>query len=119
MSPNADIAFTVPAAVTSVVTTPDPTRDETLSADQLQAKYDPAAKDGAWGEHPMYRIAEWRDDVAGKKTLLGYWSWVVAQFELRDAGAKTKGEKKAEKRADAEEKEVEQLEAEDPGNQGS
>jgi hypothetical protein len=119
MSPNADIAFTVPAAVTSVTTTPDPTRDETLSADQLQEKYDPAAKDGAWGEHPMYRIEEWRDDVAGKKTLLGYWPWVVAQFQEKDDGARSKAEKHAEKRAAAEEKEVEQLEAEDPGNQGS
>jgi hypothetical protein len=115
----ADPAFTVPAAVTSVPTNPDPTRDETLGADQLQAKYDPAAKAGAWGEHPMYRLEEWRNDVASKKTVLGYWPWVVAQFELKGDAAKSKAEKKAEKRADIEEKEVAQLEAEDPGNQGS
>jgi hypothetical protein len=119
MSTNADPAFTVPDAVTSVRTTPDPTRDETLSADQLQAKYDPAAKDGAWAEHPMYRMEEWREQVDGKKTILGYWAWVVAQFELKEDGSMSKAEKKAEKRAEAEEKEVEQLEAEDPGNQGS
>ena len=119
MSSNADIALTLPAAVTSVPTHPDPTLDETLSAEQLQAKYDPQAKDGDWGEHPIYRIKTWRDEVVGKKTLLGYWPWVVAQFELKDSGPRSKVEKKAEKRADAEEKEVQQLEAEDPGNQGA
>jgi hypothetical protein len=118
MSPNTE-AFSLPAAVTTIPTHPDPTLDETLSAEQLQAKYDPHARDGEWGEHPIYRIKEWRADVAGKKTLLGYWRWVVAQFELKGDGVESKAEKRTEKRAEAEEKEVQQLEAEDPGNQGA
>ena len=69
------------------------------------------------------RCTGWRNGGATRcgpeDRILGYWPWVVAQFELKDDGAKSKGEKKAEKLADAEEKEVEQLEAEDPGNQGS
>ena len=119
MSSNADIALTLPAAVTSVPTHPDPTLDETLSAEQLQEKYDPQARDGAWAEHPIYVMKQWRDEVAGKKTLLGYWPWVVAEFELKGDGVESKAEKRADKRADAEEKEVQQLEAEDPGNQGA
>ena len=118
MTPHTE-AFSLPAAVTSIPTHPDPTLDETLSAEQLEEKYDPQAKDGEWGEHPIYRIKEWRGDVESKKTLLGYWPWVVAQFELKCEGAEGKAEKRAEKRADAEEKEVQQLEAEDPGNQGA
>jgi len=40
------------------------------------------------------------------------------QFELKGEGAEGKAEKRAEKRADAEEKEVQQLEAEDRGIRG-
>ena len=63
MSPNTE-AFSLPAAVTSIPTHPDPTLDETLSAEQLQEKYDPAARNGAWAEHPVYRMKQWQDEVA-------------------------------------------------------
>ena len=88
--------------------------DQALDAQQLQEKYDVLAADGEWGEHPVFRMPTWRAEVACQKTLLGYWAWVVAQFERADDG-----ESEPEVRADAEKEEVTELEAADPGNQGS
>jgi hypothetical protein len=88
--------------------------DQALDAEQLQEKYDVLAADGEWGEHPVFRMPPWRAEVACQKTLLGYWAWVVAQFERADDG-----ESEPEVRADAEKEEVTELEAADPGNQGS
>ena len=47
--------------------------DEYLSADQLDAKYNP---DGD-GEHPVHTRWDWRQAVAQEATISGYWAWVV------------------------------------------
>jgi hypothetical protein len=93
---------------------PDPTIDLTLDAGQLQAEYDALAQDGQWGEHPKHPMAEWRTEVQCKKTIVGYWDWVVAMLRLAD----DKNDKDSIL-ADAEEEEIEELQADDPGNQGS
>jgi len=53
------------------------TGDFGLTADQLDAKYNPAGN----GEHPDYPREAWREEVAADATLLGYWLWVVHQIE--------------------------------------
>ena len=59
-------------------------------------------------------MEKWRTQVDYRRTRIGYWEWVVTK--LRPAEPES-GE--APVLADAEKKEVEELEAEDPGNQGS
>jgi hypothetical protein len=56
----------------------------------------------------------WRAEVQGKKTIVGYWNWVVIQLKLAD----DKNDDDSPL-ADAEEEEIEELQADDPGNQGS
>jgi hypothetical protein len=93
---------------------PDTTIDLALDAEQLSAKYDALAADGQWGEHPMHPMEAWRAEVQGKKTIVGYWNWVVIQLKLAD----DKNDDDSPL-ADAEEEEIEELQADDPGNQGS
>ncbi len=52
------------------------TNELSLTAEELDAKYNPEGG----GEHPDYRRADWRAEVASDNTLLGYWHWVEAQI---------------------------------------
>lgn len=52
--------------------------DAALSAEELADKY--AGEDGSWGQHPIFRRQEWREEVANDDTLLGYWAWVHHQL---------------------------------------
>ena len=45
------------------------------------------AHGGTWGEHGVYPVASWAQDVAKGDTRLGYWDWVVAQHEVDVAEA--------------------------------
>src|ERR1700751_2754399 len=94
--------------------TRDPTNDQELNAEQLRVKYDSLAQDSEWGEHPNHRMAEWQAEVHCKNTRIGYWEWVVTKIKLAD----DKNNEDAA-RADAEKEEFEELQAADPGNQGS
>ena len=53
--------------------------DALLSAEELAQKY--AGEDGSWGQHPIHRRSDWREEVANDDTLQGYWSWVVSKLE--------------------------------------
>lgn len=53
--------------------------DYGLSADQLDAKYNP---DGD-GEHPLYTRKLWQDAVHCGLTIVGYWDWVEYKLELQ------------------------------------
>lgn len=53
--------------------------DAALSAEELADKY--AGEDGSWGEHPIHRRSDWREEVTNDNTLHGYWSWVVSKLE--------------------------------------
>lgn len=50
--------------------------DATLSADQLDAKYN---QDGD-GEHPTVTRAHWSNAISSQETASGYWDWV--QYKL-------------------------------------
>ena len=52
--------------------------DAALSAEELADKY--AGEDGSWGQHPIFRRQEWREEVANDDTLQGYWAWVVSKL---------------------------------------
>ena len=52
--------------------------DASLDAEELADKY--AGEDGSWGEHPIFRRQEWREEVANDDTLQGYWAWVVSKL---------------------------------------
>ena len=52
--------------------------DASLSAEELADKY--AGEDGSWGQHPIFRRQEWREEVANDDTLQGYWAWVVSKL---------------------------------------
>lgn len=54
--------------------------DHSLSAEQLEQKFNACGE----GEHPMFTVRMWREAVAQKDTLSGYWEWVSQ--ESRDAG---------------------------------
>ena len=53
--------------------------DASLDAEELADKY--AGEDGSWGQHPIFRRQEWREEVANDDTLQGYWAWVVSKLE--------------------------------------
>jgi hypothetical protein len=90
----------------------DPTNDRALDAEQLRARYDTLAKNGAWGEHPNHPMKEWQTEVHRKHTRDGYWDWVVLKLAADKDEAKSA-------LADAEEEEIMELQAADPGNQGA
>ena len=52
--------------------------DATLNSEELADKY--AGEDGSWGQHPIFRRQEWREEVANDDTLQGYWAWVVSKL---------------------------------------
>ena len=52
--------------------------DAALSAEELADKY--AGEEGSWGQHPIFRRQEWREEVANDDTLQGYWAWVVSKL---------------------------------------
>ncbi|WP_169833165.1 hypothetical protein [Sphingomonas panacis] len=33
---------------------------------------------GPWGEHPDYRLSDWKTEVQNDDTRLGYWAWVAS-----------------------------------------
>jgi hypothetical protein len=92
----------------------DPTNDLAFDAEQLRAKYDGLAEDSEWGEHPNHSMEEWQTEVHCKITRVGYWDWVETKLKLAD-------DKNNEDPvlADAEEEEIAELQADDPGNQGA
>ncbi len=92
----------------------DPTNDLAFDAEQLRVKYDGLAEDGEWGEHPNHPMEEWLAEVHGKKTRVGYWDWVVTKLRLADDR-----NNEDPVLADAEEEEIAELQADDPGNQGA
>jgi hypothetical protein len=92
----------------------DPTNDQNLDAEQLRAKYDDLAQDGEWGQHPDHPMEQWRTEVQCKTTRLGYWDWVVTKLKRADGK-----DHKDPVLADAEEEEIAELQADDPGNQGA
>ena len=92
----------------------DPTSDQALDAEQLRAKYDGLAEGSKWGEHPNHPMKEWRAEVHCQNTRVGYWDWVVTQLKL----AADKNEARTVL-AEAEEEEIMELQAADPGNQGA
>lgn len=53
-----------------------PAEDFSLSAEQLDEKYNP---DGD-GEHPVHTRRDWRCAVVAEDTITGYWDWVVHQL---------------------------------------
>lgn len=60
--------------------------DQHLSAAQLGNKYNPNG-DGEHRATPLRR-AEWRQQVAGEKTVIGYWDWVEYQIEQYHSDAR-------------------------------
>ena len=92
----------------------DPTDELAFDAEQLRAKYDGLAEDSEWGEHPNHPMEEWRAEVHCKNTRVGYWDWVVTRLKLADD---INDEDPVS--ADAEEEEIAELQADDPGNQGA
>ncbi len=92
----------------------NPTNDQELDAEQLRAKYDGLADDSEWGEHPSHPMEEWQTEVRSRNTRVGYWDWVVTKLKLAD-------DKNKEDLVltDAEEEEIAELQAHDPGNQGA
>lgn len=50
--------------------------DHTLTADQLDDKYNPEGD----GEHPKFTRESWRRAVAGRDTICGYWEWVACKL---------------------------------------
>lgn len=47
-----------------------------FDAYDLQHKYSPQGH----GEHCIFPIADWQDEVSSFSTLLGYWVWVEQQI---------------------------------------
>jgi hypothetical protein len=92
----------------------NPTNDMTFDAEHLRAKYDGLAEDSKWGEHPDHRMDVWEADVHCRNTRVGYWDWVVVKLKLTDDESDENLVL-----AEAEEEEIVELRAEDPGNQGA
>ena len=86
-----------------------PTIDLSFDAEQLRAKYDALALSSQWGEHPNHPLAHWQTEVYRKITRDGYWDWVVTKLNhAKDPFL-----------AEAEQQEIMELQAGDPGNQGA
>lgn len=56
--------------------------DSALSPSELDDKYNPEGG----GEHPVFRRAHWRQDVAGELTIKGYWEWVADVIQETQLG---------------------------------
>jgi hypothetical protein len=92
----------------------DPSNHLALDAEQLRTKYDGLAENSEWGEHPNHPMEEWQAEVQCKNTRVGYWDWVVTKLKLADDQ-----NNEDPVLADAEEEEIAELQADDPGNQGA
>jgi hypothetical protein len=57
--------------------------DRGLSEQELAEFYDELE---GWGEHPTYKMIDWRDAVARDETRLGYWSWVASCIVAEEGG---------------------------------
>jgi hypothetical protein len=55
--------------------------DRLLTADELRQKYTTPSNDERDGEHPRYSAWDWRQAVAQRITIRGYWDWVEAQID--------------------------------------
>jgi hypothetical protein len=55
--------------------------DKGLSFHDLGELYDELE---CWGEHPSYKMIDWRNAVAADDTRLGYWAWVAALIEQEE-----------------------------------
>ena len=51
-----------------------------MSALDLSDKYDETGGEG-WGEHPVYTLWDWAQEVAQRSTRRGYWDWVACEIE--------------------------------------
>jgi hypothetical protein len=56
------------------------TEDYDLTAEDLDHKYNPEGDGG----HPHYTRKYWRDVVADRNTLQGYWEWVKYALEVEE-----------------------------------
>ncbi len=92
----------------------EPVNDLALDAEELRAKYDALALGSQWGEHPKHPMEQWQTEVHRKITRDGYWDWVVAKLKLAEAKIH-----KDPFLAEAEQQEIMELQAGDPGNQGA
>lgn len=55
--------------------------DFNLTPAQLAAKYTPADADERDGEHPVFTQWDWRQKVAQRSTVMGYWEWVEDKLD--------------------------------------
>jgi len=51
-------------------------KDYGLTAKELEMRYERS------GQHPIYTLKEWREEVMAGDTLSGYWDWVVSRLEF-------------------------------------
>lgn len=55
--------------------------DRGLSEEELAELYDELE---GWGDHPTYKMIDWRNAVIDDETRLGYWAWVVSMIEQEE-----------------------------------
>lgn len=55
--------------------------DKGLTEQELAAMYDELE---GWGEHPTYKMIDWRNAVSEDETRLGYWQWVATLIEQEE-----------------------------------
>ena len=65
-----------------VVTAAEVASDSSLTADELEEKYNPEGG----GEHPVFHRAHWRQDVSRELTIKGYWEWVRDVIQEAELG---------------------------------
>jgi hypothetical protein len=49
-------------------------------ADELVARY------GSWGQDDRYPRADWQREVSNGETNLGYWDWLLQQYDIHGEG---------------------------------
>lgn len=54
--------------------------DKRLNPDQLSTKY--RGPNGTWGEHPLWPVADWREEISNDDTRIGYWEWVEGKIDM-------------------------------------
>lgn len=59
--------------------------DHLLAADELATKYNPPDRDARDGEHPRYSQRDWRQAIAQRATISGYWQWVEVKLDEENA----------------------------------